>query len=191
MNIIDFAADTTNIMFGQHNSVLSRFKYFRSSLHLPQCALVCVSCMREAPLHSRWNYFCHSAKRQAEFENFQIFADPQNLETMPNSMAFITFMCASSIRTVGCTNPLFQICGQFWSSQKILTNLENPIWRLYFHFLNFVLPKFTELNPEFKNVSALFSSRPGYHIYRDILSCYMMEGYWRQKDLKDKTQYPK
>ena len=30
--------------------------------------------------------------------------------------------------------------------QKILTHLQNPIWKLYFQFLDFVLPKFTELN---------------------------------------------
>ena len=38
------------------------------------------------------------------------------------------------------------------TSQKILSLLKNPIWKLYryFYFLDFVLPKFTELNVMFQ-----------------------------------------
>ena len=86
LNIIGFAADTTNVMFGQHNSVVSRFKEnipnifilhcICHSAHL--CALYAFEKLPRAPedlIHDVYNYFCHSAKRQAEFEKFQVFAE--------------------------------------------------------------------------------------------------------------------
>ena len=72
-------------------------------------------------------------------------------------------------------------------SQKILTHLQNPIWKLYFHFLDFVLPKFTELNFMFQSakmsIHCLHNSLQA--IYRDFLSCYMREAYWRHTPLQE------
>ena len=72
-NIIGFAADTTNAMFGEHNSVASRLKETIPHIYLMKCichsAHLCAShaCEKlpraaEDLLRDIYNYFCHSAK---------------------------------------------------------------------------------------------------------------------------------
>lgn len=86
INIIGFASDTTNVMFGPHNSVVSRLKQKISIFFVSRCichrAHLCAlhACEKlprtaEELLHDIYNYFCYSAKRQAEFEKFQAFAE--------------------------------------------------------------------------------------------------------------------
>ena len=84
-NVIGFAADTTNVMFGQHNSVVSRLQQAVPSIFILHCiyhsAHLCAShaCEKlphtaEDLIHDIYNYFSHSAKRQADFKDFQWFA---------------------------------------------------------------------------------------------------------------------
>ena len=84
-NIIGFAADNTNVMFGEHNSVDSRLKEKIHDIFLMRCichsAHLCAShaCEKlprtaEELLRDVYNYFCHSSKRQAEFRAFQSFS---------------------------------------------------------------------------------------------------------------------
>lgn len=72
-------------------------------------------------------------------------------------------------------------------SQKILTQLRNPVWKLYFHFLNFVLPKLTELNLMFQSMkTSLHCLHTSLQmLYQDFLSCYLQESYWHHIPLKD------
>ena len=85
MNIIGFAADTTNVMFGEHNSVVSRLKENIPSIFIMRCIChtshLCASyaCEKlprtpEDLIHGVYNYFSHSAKQQGEFQKFQMFA---------------------------------------------------------------------------------------------------------------------
>ena len=73
-NMIGFAADTTNVMFGQHNSVVPRLKKEVPELFVLRCichsAHLCASYAEEL-IRDVYNYFSHSAKRQAEFQPFQ------------------------------------------------------------------------------------------------------------------------
>ena len=72
-------------------------------------------------------------------------------------------------------------------TQKILGHLQNPIWKLYILFLDFVLPKFTELNVMFQSakMSLHLLNRGLTSVYRDVLSCYMKEAYWRQDRIEE------
>ena len=85
-NIIGFAADTTNVMFGEHNSVVSCLKEAIPDIFLMRCichsAHLCAShaCEKlprtaEELLRDVYNYFSHSAKCQAEFRAIQTFAE--------------------------------------------------------------------------------------------------------------------
>ena len=85
VNIIGFAADTTNVMFGEHNSVVSRLKENIPSIFIMRCIChtshLCASyaCEKlprtpEDLIHGVYNYFSHSAKQQGEFQKFQMFA---------------------------------------------------------------------------------------------------------------------
>ena len=73
------------------------------------------------------------------------------------------------------------------TSQKILSLLQNPVWKLYFYFLEFVLPKFTELNTMFQSSkSSVHCLHSGLNaIYRELLSCYLTEAYWKGVPLND------
>ena len=51
-------------------------------------------------------------------------------------------------------------------SERINSMLQNPIWKLYFHFLNFALAKCTDLNTTAS-------------VYKECLSCFMSEAIWR------------
>ena len=79
-NIIGFASDTTNVMFGQHHSVVTLFvmKCLCHSAHL--CAsYACEKLPRaiEDLVHDIYSYFCHSAKRVAEYNTYQHFTNTE------------------------------------------------------------------------------------------------------------------
>ena len=87
-NIIGFAADATNVMFGEHNSVASRLKEKFPHVYLMQCichsAHPCAShaCEKlprtaEDLLHDVYKHFYHSAKRQSEPKEFQYFTETE------------------------------------------------------------------------------------------------------------------
>jgi hypothetical protein len=76
-NIIGYASDTTNVMFGQFNSVVSCLKEKLPNIFIMRCichtAHLCAShaCEKlprtaEELIHDICNYFWHSAKRQEQ-----------------------------------------------------------------------------------------------------------------------------
>ena len=88
---------------------------------------------------------------------------------------------------MGCTNTVSVVDrDNLLVSQKVLSHLQNPIWKLYFYFLDFVLPKFTELNVMFQSAkTSVHCLHIGLHaIYRDFLSCYLHDSYWRHTPLQ-------
>ena len=64
-------------------------------------------------------------------------------------------------------------------SQRILSQMRNLIWILYLHFLDFVLPKFTNLNLMFQ------SSLSVLRIEYCTSTCYMIESSWKHKKLTE------
>ena len=197
-NLIGFAADTTNVMFGEHNSVVSRLKQKVPDLFVLRCichsAHLCASkaCEKlprtvEDIIHDVYNYFAHSAKRLAEFKQFQYFAEtePHRLLRPCQTRWLSLHSCVSRL-----VEQWDALVGYFEAavatdnllvSQKILGYLKNPIWKLYILFLDFALPRFTELNGMFQSakMSLHLLNRGLITAYQDLLSCYMKEGYWR------------
>ena len=85
-NMLGFAADTTNVMFGEHNSIASRLREENPHIFLMKCichsAHLCAShaCEKlprnvEELLRDIYNYFAHSAKRQSQYAVVQHFID--------------------------------------------------------------------------------------------------------------------
>ena len=109
-NIIGFASDTTNVMFGEHHSVVSLLKQKIPNLFVMKClchsAHLCAShaCEKlpravEDLICDVYSYFCHSAKRIAEFEQFQHFTGTQPhklLKPAQTCWFFIRTMCCQS-----------------------------------------------------------------------------------------------
>ena len=144
----------------------------------------------EELLRDVYNYFSHSAKRQAEYSLFQYFADivPHKLLRPCRTRWLSLHSCVSRfIEQWDALVDYFQAVVQrdnLLVSQKILAHMQNSVWKLYFYFLDFVLPKFTELNVMFQSaIHCLYSSLQT--IYRDFLSCYLHEQYWRSTPLKE------
>ena len=203
-NIIGFAADTTNVMFGEHNSVASRFKERTPEIFLMHCichsAHLCAShaCEKlprtaEELLRDIYNYFCHSSKRQVEFRAVQCFVgvEPHKLLRPCQTRWLSLHACVSRvIEQWDALVQFFEVAvdqDNLLVSQKILSHLKNPIWKLYFYFLDFVLPKFTELNLMFQSAkTSIHCLHNGLQaIYKEFLSCYMCDAYWRHTPLKN------
>ena len=140
-----------------------------------------------------YNYFCHSAKRQEEFKDVQSFCnvEPHKLLRPCQTRWLSLHPCISRvIEQLEALEEYFKAVAnedKLLSSNKILSLLQNPLWKLYFYFLDFVLPEFTQLNVMFQ------SSKTSVHclhvgllaIYREFLSCYLSEAYWKKTPLKD------
>ena len=139
------------------------------------------------------NYFCHSSKCQAEFRAFQSFAEVEPHKLLHPCQTRWLSLHACVSRVIEQWDVLIQYFqavvdqDNLLVSQKILNHLQNPIWKLYFHFLDFVLPKFTELNLIFQSAkTSIHCLHNGLQtIYRDFLSCYMREAYWRHAPLQE------
>ena len=83
-NAIGFAADTCNVMFGEHNSVVSRLKEKIPNIFVMRCichiahlraSRACEKLPRTAEelMRDVYNYFSHSAERQEQFRVVQHF----------------------------------------------------------------------------------------------------------------------
>ena len=150
-------------------------------------------CSAEELLCDVYNYFCHSSKRQAEFRAFRSPAEVQPHKLLHPCQTHWLSLHACVSRVIEQWNVLIQYFqavvdqDNLLVSQKILNHLQNPIWKLYFHFLDFVLPKFTELNLMFQSAkTSIHCLHNGLHtIYRDFLKCYMREAYWRHTTLQE------
>ena len=71
------------------------------------------------------------------------------------------------------------------SSQNIFTALKNPIFKLYFYFLSFILRKFTNFNKLFQSKTPNIHFLTNYlaSTYKAFLSCYLLSTYIRSTSL--------
>lgn len=88
-NILGFAADTTNVMFGRNNSVVAKIKSVNSNCIFVKCAChssalaVSYACKKlpkalDQIVKEVYNYFGHSSKRKREFAEFQTFVESEH-----------------------------------------------------------------------------------------------------------------
>jgi len=126
-------------------------------------------------LRDVYNHFCHSAKCQEEFRAIQSFIDVEPHKLLRP--------CQTRLSLQSCVSRLVEQWDahrqNLLVSQKILSHLQNPIRKLYFYFLDFVLPKFTELKVMFQSAkTSVHCFHNGLHaIYRDFLSCYLHDSH--------------
>ena len=105
-----------------------------------------------------YNYFCHSAKHQEELKVVQSFCnvEPHKLLHPCQTRWLSLHSCISRvIEQWEALEEYFKAVAnedELLSSNKILSLLQNPLWNLYFYFLDFVLPKFMQLNVMFQSL---------------------------------------
>lgn len=188
-NVVGFVADTTNVIFGQHNSVVSRLKEKVPHIFTMCCichsAHLCAShtCEKlprtpEDMMSTITLQFAHSAKRQAEFQKFQFFANVEPHKILKQSQTRWLSLHSCIQRLIEQWDALILYFQSVAGTDNLIACISKnfkpatkSIWQLYFHFLTFVLPKFTELNLMFQSskMSLHCLSRGLATIYRDIL----------------------
>lgn len=202
LNIIGYASDTTNVMFGQHHSVVSLLKEKIPFLFTMKClchsAHLCAShaCEKlpraiEDLVRDIYSHFSHSAKRLAEYEKFQHFTNttPHKLRKPAQTRWLSLEQCITRIlEQWSALETYFTQAAEkdrLVSTTTILAALKNPIFKLYYHFLSFVLPKFNRFNKLFQSETPNIHFLSNYlsSTYKAFLSCYLSPSYLRSTAL--------
>lgn len=203
-NIIGFASDGANTMMGSKNSVASRFiekcpgiyifKCLCHSLHLcasNACKKLPRSCEDLARnIHSE---FQNSAKRQHSFAMFQEFFDLDIHKMLhPSQTRWLSLKPVISriLQKWIALESYFRkeaLTIRLKSVEQIIQALSNPIIKLLYLFLDFVLPKFTNLNQLFQSSSVIITSlhEKMARNYKELLELYLSRDYVYQTDLNE------
>ena len=173
-NLLGFASDGANAMLGRHNSVKTRLLAKQPNLFVMHCichvAALCTShaCSDAIPneveqlLRDTYNFFHQSSKRLAQLADFQHFVDVEPHRLLHPSQTRWVSLHQCVARMVEQWPALYS----FFAStderlvivQRTLERLDNPNLKLYFLFLNEVLPLFNRFNQLFQ------SERPLLHV---------------------------
>lgn len=193
-NLVGLAADGASNIMGENNSLSSRLKISAPGLCVFKC--ICHSlhlCASEAaktlPRHCEelvrhiYTYFAHSAKRLYEFKEFQAFCRTKPHKILHPCQTRWLSLHQAIQRVLEQWHPLKLY---FTSRQQeerlntidnIVTALNDPSVYLYFTFLDYALPKFTNLNMLFQRDSPTihFLYECTSSLYKDLLRCFCVQ----------------
>lgn len=203
-NVIGLGADNCSVMMGNLNGVKALFREINPNIVTIGCSChsmhLCASYAGEKLPRSIeqftrdiYNYFQNSSKRLLELRECQIFAQekPQNI------------LRPSQTRWLSLQQVVTRIL-QHWSSlelfftraalednmqraQLILDSLHNPIYKVYFYFLSYILEVTNKLNLEFQaetpKIQVLLARVTS--LYKVILKSFLKKSYLEKTDLKD------
>ncbi|XP_008553290.3 uncharacterized protein LOC103575332 [Microplitis demolitor] len=203
-NIIGFASDEASIMMGKDNSVASRFLEICLGIYIFKCIChslhLCASnACKKLPKSCKdltrnvYGEFKNSAKQQHLFKKFQIFLD----------IDIHKILCLAQTRWLSLKTVVSRIIEQ-WpalelyfrdqmltirlkSVEQIVQALNNPIIKLFYLFLDYILLKFTKLNELFQSSSVVVTSLHDRMCknYQELLEAYMSRDYIYRTDLSE------
>ena len=141
----------------------------------------------EELMHDVYNYFSNSPKHQEQFRVVQHFCNVA-LHKLLHPCQTRWLSLSRLIEQWDALIIFFKtVAGHDKLLISILLLLQNPIWKLYSHFLELVLPEFTEVNVMFQSsklsVHCLLNGLSA--VYIEMLSYYLNEAYWKGLPLKD------
>ncbi|KAJ8954327.1 hypothetical protein NQ314_007131 [Rhamnusium bicolor] len=167
-HVIGFGADTCSVMMGNKNGLKVLFEDLNPNIITNGCtchsfhlcsSYACEKLPRSIEQFSRdiYNYFSNSSKRCMELKECEVFANER-----PHAM-----LCPSQTRWLSLQSVINRIL-EHWASlelfftraaiednissaQNILSALHNPVYKLYFYFLSYVLDIMNRLNLEFQS----------------------------------------
>jgi len=206
-NMIGFASDGANSMMGLNNSLKTLLQKDIPKLFVMKCVChslaLCANytCTKlpvevETFIRDIYNFMHQSYKRQTEFEEFQIFYDLKpNKLLQPSQTRWLSVNAAVKrvIEQFEALKAYFTL--QNFENDKLATDackniykcLNNPIYKLYFEFLEYILPVITDLNAEFQSekpkVYLLYSRMA--ETYKFILSCYIRDNILKSIDISE------
>lgn len=195
-NCIGFASDGCNTMMGSNNSVMTRFQAACPGIYISKCIChslhICAS-NAAAQLPRRcedlvkdvYNFFKQSAKRKSIFSAFQEMADVAVLQILhPAQTRWLSFHPAVS-RMLQQWNALlpffeaFNLKEKLESADRILENLKDTQMKLYYVFLDWVLPKFNLLNAFFQSSKVVIITAHDKicRLFKEFLACFLETKY--------------
>lgn len=191
-NLVGFAADTTNVIFGGNNSIVSRI--IEANPHCLTMKCACHSCALalshatsalprnlEQIVKESYNYFAFSSKRCNEFKEFQDFTESQQYRMLRfYSIRWLSFgFCVERILSQWEALKLFftsqYLVDRLQASQFLYNQFSDPISKLYFTFLSYIIPVVNKLNIIFQCQSpAIHKLHSNCSLaYKAILSCFI------------------
>lgn len=160
-NIIGFGSDGCNTMMGEHNSVASRFRQSCPGIFVLKC--VCHSahlCVSEACKYlpracedlarNIYHFLKSSSKRQSELLQFQKFMDIEPHEILHPSQTRWLSLGAVVSRILEQWAALLLYFTDSYPSQRLIStehiylSLMDPFMKLYYHFLDWIIPIFNK-----------------------------------------------
>lgn len=171
-NVMALGTDGANVMIGARNSVLSRFRDAQPNIFHIHCTChVAALCAADAcktfpkfieqlcrDIHS---HFSHSCKRLQLYKEFQEFVEADTLRILQLcSTRWLSLLeCINRIvNQYEALSSYFQSsdeCDRLVTVDRISTQLQNPVVKCYFLFLQAVLPMFTQFNKMFQSNSPI------------------------------------
>ena len=189
---VGFAADTTNVMFGSHNSIVSRLRERNPNLILVKCVCHSISLavsrstkllpkQLEQVVRECNSYFSHSSKRLHDLKDFQDFMHCQQQRILKlHDIRWLSLSaCVSRIlEQWGALHLYFQLAhteDKLHSSDFLYNELCNPYTHLYFQFLEYVLSMTDKLNILFQSSHSMVNCavKDCNRLYIQILSCFI------------------
>lgn len=175
INIIGFGSDGCNTMMGKNNSVMSRFLENQPGIFISKC--ICHSlhlCASEAAkqlprrcedlARDVFSYFKNSAKRKAIFLTFQEFANVKPHKLLAPSQTRWLSLHAVVNRLLEQWHALQLFFAEqafterLASADRVVSYLNDPQVKLFYLFLDWVLPKFNKLNAYFQSEKCIIST---------------------------------
>ena len=183
-HVVGFSADTTNVIFGNNNSIVTRILAANPQCMVIKCA--CHSCALAVshacsvlPRHLEqlvkecYNYFSCSSKRTLEFQEFQDFTNSNQYRMLRfYSIRWLSFgSCVERIFNQWAALKLYfngqHLVDRLQASEFLYEQFSNPFTKLYFAFLKYVIPVVNKMNTIFQSQS------PSVHtFYSDCISAY-------------------
>lgn len=161
-NIIGFGSDGCNVMMGENNSVASRLRNSCPGIFIMKC--VCHSahlCVSEACKYlprscedlarNIYNFLKNSSKRQSELKQFQRFMDIEPHKILHPSQTRWLSLSAVVSRLLEQWEALKLYFTETYLAQRLIAteliykNLNDPFMKLFYYFLDWILPMFNKL----------------------------------------------
>ncbi|XP_008186719.1 E3 SUMO-protein ligase KIAA1586-like [Acyrthosiphon pisum] len=204
-NMVGFASDGANTMFGSHHSVKTLLQNDIPDIFVMKCichslALCASYASNKLPdsvenlVRDIYTNFKYRFTRQTEFKEFQVFVElkPHKLLQPSQTRWLSLHLCVKRVLEQ------YSALKLYFQGQHLLENKANEIFsglsqttnQMYLYFLDFALPILVKLNVEFQ------SEKPQIHklyqkmssAFKSILECYIKPDYLSNTDVS-KCQY--
>lgn len=200
-DVMGFAADTTNVMFGQHSGVVAKIKAVNPNCFFIKCVChsaalsVSYACKilpryLEQIVKEVYGYFSQSSKRQRDFVEFQNFTDTEKHKLLRHyDIRWLSLhACVSRIIEQWRALQLFfqdqYLSDRNMSSEFLYQSFTNDINKLYFYFLDYVLPIVNKFNiifqGDYPSIERLYDDASS--MYSSILGCFIKTNYIKSTD---------